>query len=544
MVVALSDKDPVLRDALEASLVQITGMPVAELLAEMLSDSQSNVRCAAARALGRNGEISAMAPLVKSLQHPDAELRLAAADSLDILNWKPDRIGLVVDFNIGRRQWDNCIEIGAPAVIPLIRLLADNNKEISAAAEDALVKIGKLSLTPLVEKLKDDNPVMRDTAARILDRTGYPPTLSPIIPPAVAVARAPSAIVVPGRVSSGRKPVLVPYSAGLRDPRRSAEDVRAMVVVPDRSILASSSLIKSIIASRKVRPLGNRKRLCSVEGKDCHAYIALFSEQAEAERYYEAFVRYAQHRHPPFVIEVLAAHLRQILFPEKYAFALPYFSAESRPGYNEWAKEAILACNNDLGQHKYTAGKYEILQGAIESVILWNILLPSGFAAGTGEGRELLSDPPGMGYKVPDPATDGTTAPGKPCPSGPWISVLYNLSKLRGADYGEAAVKELQDLVGASRLAGCVIHGGIFKEKYWSCAIHSSGDEQADQIELAVLGSTLESAETKLALDITPVLKDAPAEIQALSYQGYVAEGGKYVGSPGRIGLFKMAQGT
>ena len=112
-----------------------------------------------------------MVPLVNALQHPDAELRLAAAVSLDILNWKPDRIGLVVDFNISRRQWDNCIELGAPAVVPLIQLLTYDNKEISAAAEEALVKIGKLSLTPLVEKLMDDNPLVHSIAARILDRT-------------------------------------------------------------------------------------------------------------------------------------------------------------------------------------------------------------------------------------------------------------------------------------------------------------------------------------------------------------------------------------
>ena len=203
-----------------------------------------------------------------------------------------------------------------------------------------------------------------------------------------------------------------------------------------------------------------------------------------------------------------------------------------------------MACKDDLGQHKYTAGKYELLPGVMGSVLLWDILLPSGFDAGTGEARELLSDPPGMGYKEKGPAGSGNAVPGKPSPSGPWIAVLYDLSKFGAADYGEAAVKELLDLVRAPRLAGCVIHGGVFKEKYWCSAIHSSSDEQADQIELAVLGSTLESAETRLALDTTPVLKYAPAEIQVLPYQGYLAESGEYVGSKEQVGLFKKAQGT
>ena len=332
MVVALNDKDPVLREALEAALVQITGKPVAELLAEMISDPRSDVRCAAARALGRNGEIGAMAPLVKALQHPDAELRMAAADSLDILNWTPDRIGLVVDFNIGRRQWDSCIEIGGPAVVPLIRLLADDNREISAAAEETLVKIGKLSLTPLVEKLKDDNPQVRDIAARILDRTGYPPTAGGAIPHAVAISRSPNA-VVPRNAVNCRKPVLAPYSAGHRDQRGAAEDVRAQVSVPYRNAFAPGSRIKDIKARLNVHPLGNRKRLGFVEGKDCHAYVLLFPDKVEAERYYEAFVRYAQQRQPPFVIEVMVAHLPKIGFPEKYAFVLPYFSVGSRSGY-------------------------------------------------------------------------------------------------------------------------------------------------------------------------------------------------------------------
>ncbi len=463
MVFALNDKDPVLRDALEPALVQITGMPVADLLTEMLSDPRSEVRCAAARAIGRNGETSGMAPLVKALQHPDAELRLAAADSLDILNWKPDRIGLVVDFNISRRQWDSCIEIGAPAVVPLIRLLADDDPNISAAAEEALVKMGKLSHTPLVEKLQDGNLLVRGKAARILDRTGCSP-------------------------------------------------------------------IKGMIAGLNLHPLGNRKRLGFVEGKDCHAYLVLFSDQAEAEHYYEAFVSYAHQRHVPFVIEVMVAHLPKIMFPEKYAFVLPYFGAGARPGYHEWAKEAILACNGDLGQRKYTAGRYGLLQGVLGSVILWDILLPSGFDAGTGEARELLSDPPGMGYTEADLASAGKVPLGKPCPDGPWIGVLYDFSKISGPDCGESAVKELLDLAGAHRLAGCVIHGGVFQEKYWCIAIHSSSVGHADQIRLAVLGSTLEAAGTRLALDITPVLNDAPAEVQALPYQGYVAESGKYVG--------------
>ena len=369
MVVALNDKDPVLRETLEAALVQITGMSVADLLAEMLSDPSSVVRCAAARALGRNGEIGAMVPLVQALQHPDAELRLAAADSLDILNWKPDRLGLVVDFNISRRQWDNCSEIGAPAVVPLIRLLSYDNKEISAAAEEALVKIGKLSLTPLVEKLKDDNPLVRSIAARILDRTGYPPTACPLIPPGVDIVRAPNAVFVPRRAVYGRKPVLVPGSAGLRDQRGSVEDVRTKAAAPDRSTSTPGAQVKGIMASLNLRPLGNRKRLCSVEGKECHAYIVLFPGQAEAERYYEAFVRYAHQRHAPFVIEVMAVHLPKTMFPEKYAFVLPYFSAGTRPGYDEWAKKAILACNGDLGRHKYTAGRYELLSCAMGSVV-------------------------------------------------------------------------------------------------------------------------------------------------------------------------------
>ena len=87
-----------------------------------------------------------------------------------------------------------------------------------------------------------------------------------------------------------------------------------------------------------------------------------------------------------------------------------------------------------------------------------------------------------MGYKAVGPADDGNAVPSKPCPCGPWISVLFDLSKLGDGYCGEAAVKELLDLAGAQRLAGCVIHGSVFKEKYWCTAIHSSSNEQSDQI--------------------------------------------------------------
>jgi serine/threonine-protein phosphatase 6 regulatory ankyrin repeat subunit B len=162
--------------------------------------------------------------------------------------------------------------------------------------------------------------------------------------------------------------------------------------------------IDDIIKKNGLRPLGNKKRLGFVEGKDCLDNRAQFRDRESALRYYKAFVNYAERNPPPLLIEVMVAFTPNTIYPEKYSVILPYFNINVRKDYKQWAGEAILNCNDVQRQHSYSAGNsYDYVPKSISSegaVIEWTIITPENFNPESFEGRELLSDPPGMGFNI------------------------------------------------------------------------------------------------------------------------------------------------
>jgi hypothetical protein len=291
--------------------------------------------------------------------------------------------------------------------------------------------------------------------------------------------------------------------------------------------------IAAIIAQRGLRPLGNRKRLASVEGQACNDYRAQFRDRASAELYFETFVGYAGRNPPPFVIEVMAAFTPNTIYSEKYCFILPYFNVGVREDYQQWARNAILACNDVQKQHSYCSGNsYEYVPrsiGANGAVFKWTILLPAGFDPDSAEGKELLSDPPELGYNVVNVEGQSQAVPDKPNPGGPWIGVLFDISQFSEALYGRAATKQLFAIVGEMALAGCVLHGGdLLPEcRYWCNAIHAATPKQAEEIEAAIANSR----NGKLAQDRSPILRGSQVPISSLPFQGFVSGNGVYVGS-------------
>jgi hypothetical protein len=76
------------------------------------------------------------------------------------------------------------------------------------------------------------------------------------------------------------------------------------------------------VVQRNLRPLGNKKRFVFDEVKGCLDYRAQFRDKASAERYYEAFVRFAEQNPPPVLIEVMVAYTPNTIYSEKYSFIL------------------------------------------------------------------------------------------------------------------------------------------------------------------------------------------------------------------------------
>ena len=145
---ALDDRSRQVRWNAANALGKIGDPRAVEPLIAALEDEASVVRQFAAYALAKIRDPRAVKPLVASLKDGDLSVRRAATEALDQLDWKPSRSQAGAAYWIEKRQWDECVRIGAPAVKPLIATLSDTRVSMRRAAAKALVsmrKSGKLS---------------------------------------------------------------------------------------------------------------------------------------------------------------------------------------------------------------------------------------------------------------------------------------------------------------------------------------------------------------------------------------------------------------
>ncbi|MCJ7706678.1 MAG: HEAT repeat domain-containing protein, partial [Anaerolineales bacterium] len=107
-----------------------------------LKDKDPIVRQAATIAFSRHKRIHDREALVQALKDRDGRVRNAAAKTLDSAGWQPSRDEAGAYYWIERRAWDKCEEIGAPAVSPLVAILRNKDANLRQAAADTLDKIG------------------------------------------------------------------------------------------------------------------------------------------------------------------------------------------------------------------------------------------------------------------------------------------------------------------------------------------------------------------------------------------------------------------
>ena len=114
--------------------------------------------------------------LVKALLYrKDAGVRESAAAALESLGWQPDTGGAGAAYWAVKHQWDKCIEIGAPAVKPLLVALQDKEASVRWAAAGALGQIGDAgAVSSLVAALEDADAEVRGAAVQALTRIGAP----------------------------------------------------------------------------------------------------------------------------------------------------------------------------------------------------------------------------------------------------------------------------------------------------------------------------------------------------------------------------------
>lgn len=165
---ALKDEHKSVRRIAIEALGNIGDDRAVEPLIATLKDEDVDVRKAVADALGNIGDKRAMEPLLNNLYDENLPMRVAVVEALDSLGWSPDKNRIGADYWIVKQNWDECAQIGVPAVEPLIAALNDEDTDVREGATEALGQIGEPVVGPLIAALKSEDLDVREGAAKAL----------------------------------------------------------------------------------------------------------------------------------------------------------------------------------------------------------------------------------------------------------------------------------------------------------------------------------------------------------------------------------------
>jgi HEAT repeat protein len=152
LIAALNGKDKYIRKNTAIALGKIGDARAAEPLIAALDDENEEVREAAANALEKIGDARATEPLIAAL-NGGYRVSRAAARALGKMGWEPDAGESGARYWIIKNNWKKCIDIGEPAIVPLIEIL--NDDDMGSSAGYALGKIGLPAVEPLIAILND-----------------------------------------------------------------------------------------------------------------------------------------------------------------------------------------------------------------------------------------------------------------------------------------------------------------------------------------------------------------------------------------------------
>jgi HEAT repeat protein len=113
----------------------------------------------------------AVKPLIEALNGDNAELRTAVESALGKIDWQTGNEELRAWYLVLRHKWDECVKMGALAVQPLAAIIRNGAEPSSVreGAADALAKITDAeAIEPLLAALGDRERQVRLAAARAL----------------------------------------------------------------------------------------------------------------------------------------------------------------------------------------------------------------------------------------------------------------------------------------------------------------------------------------------------------------------------------------
>lgn len=141
LVKILGHNNRVMRIHTAIALGKIGDPGAVEPLIKSLQDKDGDVVRHVAEALGRIGDAKAIEPLLKVLNKGGDYVREGAAEALKMLGWQPTNDEIGIRYYIAERNFKKCIEIGDPAVGPLIRNLDHSAPDVRLIAAGALKSI-------------------------------------------------------------------------------------------------------------------------------------------------------------------------------------------------------------------------------------------------------------------------------------------------------------------------------------------------------------------------------------------------------------------
>lgn len=154
LIQALKDKSSRVRCIAAQSLGKMRKKQAVEPLIDALDDEDKEVRANTALALGRIGDVRAIEPLIRAAASVDRDVSEGAREALEKLEPKIKDVGQKVRYLLTRQEQTKVVQLGAPAVEPLIEAL---RSESAFAAAEALGKIGGVrAVEALIEALKGE----------------------------------------------------------------------------------------------------------------------------------------------------------------------------------------------------------------------------------------------------------------------------------------------------------------------------------------------------------------------------------------------------
>jgi HEAT repeat protein len=152
--------------------------PLATLLE---SEETSEVRWAAAIALGEIGDLHSIPLIVKALRDMDRYVRYGAAKALEQLGWQPETDAEKAYYLLARQDWDGAKKIGKPAISPIITLLKEKHPAIRAKMVELLGSIGGPDAKAACNiALQDGDGSVRWNAVLASRKCGIPITHLPV----------------------------------------------------------------------------------------------------------------------------------------------------------------------------------------------------------------------------------------------------------------------------------------------------------------------------------------------------------------------------